>query len=93
MTELLTARDKLPQIEAQLRTAEMERYVVSVRIRFDPPPLSAVANDFEKAAHAALKNEADSNRAALIMWDRKVAVLSEIHDELKAVVAATAKGE
>ena len=92
MAELLTERDKLPQIEAQLRTAEMERYVLMVRIRFDPPPLSATANDFEKAAHAALKNEADSNRAALIMWDRKVAVLSEIYDELKALVTTT-KGE
>lgn len=89
--ELLTARDKLPQIEQQVRSAEMERYVLSIRIQFDPGPLPGTASDFEKAAHQALKAEADGSRAGIILWDRKLSVLRPIYDKLKAEMDAQEK--
>ena len=88
MADLLTARDKLPQVEAQLRNAEMERYVLGLRVQYAPGPLADDASDFERTANANLKNEADSCRAAIIVWDKKLAVLRPIYEALKAEVDA-----
>lgn len=84
MSELITARDKLPQMENQIKAAEMEHFVLAMRVQFDPGTTPVTASDFTKAAHQALKSEADASRAGLILWEYKLAVMRPIYEKLKA---------
>lgn len=86
MAELLTAKDKLPQVEAQIRAAEMEYYVLSIRAKFAPetPPLKAT--DAQKVAYINLKNESDAAAVQILMWERKLSILRPIYEKLLSEV-------
>lgn len=87
MAEIITSKDKLQQLEAQIKAAELEHFVLGLRVQFAPAPLPDGADAVQAAAHQVLETETQANQAALLTWEHKLSVLRPIYETLKAEVS------
>lgn len=81
-------KEKIAQIEAQLRQAEMESYLHQTKLSFLDEPPADDAPEHEKQGYKGIEAEVESSRVMKAQWDRKTRALQAELDRLTKLVAA-----